>query len=137
MKIHLVNIPGIPTTDLFAIKALKVNDREAAVVTDLSECFEKDPNDYDKIMDNLEFVGQHKRPIAIRSRVKKSAIYDGVYEAKGGKMRVFFFYADEPNGPVVVCTNTYWKTNSSRKKQNRAFECCARLREEYLKAALH
>ena len=137
MRIQLVDIPGIPTTGQFAVKALALNNRPAEVLTYLTQRLETAPNDYHKIMDTLEIVSQHSRPVKIPNRVKKSAIYDGVYEAKGGKIRIFFFYADEPNGPVVICTNTYWKTNSSKKKQNRAFECCARLREEYLKAVPH
>ena len=41
-----------------------------------------------------------------------------------------FFY-DHSTQSAVVCTNTYWKTKSSEREQNNAFELCARLKKIY------
>ena len=49
---------------------------------------------------------------------------------RGGQARMFFFYTPDER-EIVVCTNQYLKTKSSKKEQDTAFELCERLRQIY------
>jgi len=136
MTVELVHIPGVtnPQQTRWQIRALKVNGRDL-VLGALVEWREKSPGDHKKIMKVLSMIGQVDR-IRNEKKVKKSSNpkHDGVYEIRAdkGSARLMFFYCEKTQA-AVICTNTYWKTKSSKKEQDQAFETCHKLKQIYEK----
>lgn len=134
MILKLIDIPGITAQDqlVWKVRILQINGRDL-VLPELLEWSKQSPDDYKKIMKVLKMVGVKNR-IQDEKKVKKSKNpkHDGVYEIRAdkGHARVMFFYDDKTQA-AVVCTNTYWKTKSSAKEQDKAFEQCNRLKKIY------
>ena len=132
MTAKLIQIPGIANHHqmVWQVRVLEIDGRNL-VLSDLAEWSKKSPGDYKKIMKVLFMVGQVDR-IRDEKKVKKSKNHDGVYEIRAdkGSARLMFFY-DHSTQSAVVCTNTYWKTKSSEREQDDAFEKCARLKKIY------
>ena len=134
MAVELIQIPGVTNHQqlVWQIRVLQINNRDL-VLGPLAEWERKSPGDYKKIMKVLSIIGQVDR-IRDEKKVKKSSNpkHDGVYEIRAdkGSARLMFFYC-EKNQAAVICTNTYWKTKSSRKEQDQAFENCHQLKQIY------
>jgi hypothetical protein len=134
MAVELIQIPGVTNHHqlVWQIRALQINGRNL-VLGPLAEWERKSPGDYKKIMKVLSNIGQVDR-IRDEKKVKKSSNtkHDGVYEIRAdkGSARLMFFYC-EIKQAVVICTNTYWKTKSSKKEQDQAFETCHKLKLIY------
>lgn len=134
MSVKLIDIPCITLHDqtVWKVRVLQINGRDL-VLPELLEWSKKLPDDYKKIMKVLKMVGQQIR-IRDEKKVKKSKNpkHDGVYEIRAdkGHARLMFFY-DDKSQSVVVCTNTYWKSKSSQKEQENAFDQCNRLKKHY------
>jgi putative component of toxin-antitoxin plasmid stabilization module len=134
MAVELIQIPGVTNHQqlVWQIRVLQIQGRNF-VLGPLVEWERKSPGDYKKIMKVLSIIGQVDR-IRDEKKVKKSSNpkHDGVYEIRAdkGSARLMFFYC-EKNQAAVICTNTYWKTKSSRKEQDQAFESCHQLKQIY------
>ena len=134
MAVELIQIPGVTNHHqlVWQIRALQFNSRNL-VLGPLAEWERKSPGDYKKIMKVLSIIGQVDR-IRDEKKVKKSSNtkHDGVYEIRAdkGSARLMFFYCERKQA-VVICTNTYWKTKSSKKEQDQAFETCHNLKQFY------
>jgi putative component of toxin-antitoxin plasmid stabilization module len=134
MAIELIQIPGVTNHDqiIWQVRVLQINGRNA-VLGPLIEWERKSPGDYKKIMKVLSIIGQVNR-VRDEKKVKKSANpkHDGVYEIRAdkGSARLMFFYCQKAQA-AVICTNTYWKTKSSKKEQDQAFETCHKLKQIY------
>ena len=134
MAVELIQIPGVTNHHqlVWQIRALQINGRNL-VLGPLAEWERKSPGDYKKIMKVISIIGQVDR-IRDEKKVKKSSNtkHDGVYEIRAdkGSARLMFFYF-EIKQAVVICTNTYWKTKSSKKEQDQAFETCHKLKLIY------
>ena len=134
MAIELIQFPGVTNHQqlVWQIRVLQINNRDL-VLGPLVEWERKSPGDYKKIMKVLSIIGQVNR-IRDEKKVKKSSNpkHDGVYEIRAdkGSARLMFFYCEKTQ-VAVICTNTYWKTKSSRKEQDQAFETCHKLKQIY------
>ncbi len=134
MAVELIQIPGVTNHHQLVrnIRVLQINNRNL-VLGPLAEWQRKSPGDYKKIMKVLSIIGQVDR-IRDEKKVKKSSNpkHDGVYEIRAdkGSARLMFFYCEQTHS-AVICTNTYWKTKSSRKEQDQAFETCHKLKQIY------
>ena len=134
MAIELIQFPGVTNHQqlVWQIRVLQINNRDL-VLGPLAEWERKSPGDYKKIMKVLSIIGQVNR-IRDEKKVKKSSNpkHDGVYEIRAdkGSARLMFFYCEKTQ-VAVICTNTYWKTKSSRKEQDQAFETCHKLKQIY------
>lgn len=134
MAVELVQIPGVTNHQqtFWQIRALQINGRNF-VLGPLVEWQQDSLGDYKKIMKVLAIIGQVDR-IRDEKKVKKSANpkHDGIYEIRAdkGHARLMFFYCEKSQS-AVICTNTYWKTKSSRKEQDQAFETCHQLKQIY------
>ena len=130
MAVELIQIPGVTNHHqlVWQIRALQINGRNL-VLGPLAEWERKSPGDYKKIMKVISIIGQVDR-IRDEKKVKKSSNtkHDGVYEIRADKGSAFYF---EIKQAVVICTNTYWKTKSSKKEQDQAFETCHKLKLIY------
>lgn len=134
MAVELIKIPGVSNHHqlVWNIRALQINGRNL-VLGSFAEWERKSPGDYKKIMKVLSIIGQVDR-IRDEKKVKKSSNpkHDGVYEIRAdkGSARLMFFYCENTQ-VAVICTNTYWKTKSSKKEQHQAFETCHKLKQIY------
>ena len=134
MAIELIQVPGVSNHHqlVWNIRALQINGRNL-VLGSLTEWERKSPGDYKKIMKVLSIIGQVDR-IRDEKKGKKSSNpkHDGVYEIRAdkGSARLMFFYCENIQA-AVICTNTYWKTKSSKKEQDQAFETCHKLKQIY------
>jgi putative component of toxin-antitoxin plasmid stabilization module len=134
MPLQLIQIPGVENRHqtIWEVRVLQVDGRDL-VLPELVKWSRSAPADYKKIMKVLQMIGQVDR-IRDEKKVKKSRNrkHDGVYEIRAdkGSARLMFFYC-KSSRTAVVCTNTYWKTKSSKGEQDNAFELCARLKEIY------
>lgn len=134
MAIELIQIPGVTNHHqlIWQVRALQINNRDL-VLGPLADWERKSPGDYKKIMKILSIIGQVDR-IRDEKKVKKSnnPKHDEVYEIRAdkGSARLMFFYCEKTQA-AVICANTYWKTKSSRKEQDQAFETCHRLKQLY------
>ena len=132
MSPKLIQIPGVANhhQTVWQVRVLEINGRDLVLPT-LAEWSKSSPADYKKIMKVLCMVGQVDR-IRDEKKVKKSKNHENIYEIRAdkGSARLMFFYCDGTQS-AVVCTNTYWKTKSSAREQNQAFERCASLKKFY------
>ena len=134
MAVELIQIPGVTNHHqlVWQIRVIQINGRNL-VLGPLAEWERKSPGDYKKIMKVLLNIGQVDR-IRDEKKVKKSSNpkHDGVYEIRADKgcARLMFFYCEKTQA-AVICTNTYWKTKSSKKEQDQAFEACHKLKQIY------
>jgi putative component of toxin-antitoxin plasmid stabilization module len=134
MSVELIQIPGVTNHQqlVWQVRVLQINNRNL-VLGPLAEWERKSPGDYRKIMKVLSMIGQVDR-IRDEKKVKKSSNpkHDGVYEIRAdkGSARLMFFYCEKTQA-AVICTNTYWKTKSSKKEQDQAFETCHILKQRY------
>lgn len=134
MAVELIQIPGVTNhhQHVWQVRVLQINGRDL-VLGSLAEWQRKSPGDYKKIMKVLSMIGQVDR-IRDEKKVKRSANpkHDGVYEIRAdkGSARLMFFYCEKTQA-AVICTNTYWKTKSSKKEQDQAFETCHKLKQIY------
>jgi hypothetical protein len=134
MLVELIQIPGVTNHQqlVWQIRVLQINNRNL-VLGPLAEWERKSPGDYRKIMKVLSMIDQVDR-IRDEKKVKKSSNpkHDGVYEIRAdkGSARLMFFYCEKTQA-AVICTNTYWKTKSSKKEQDQAFETCHILKQRY------
>ena len=127
---ELVRWPDLPDSGEFVyqIRMLSIRDRCTALDS-LIEMRIRHTVDYKKLLNSARYV--LTRPDSEDGiHVRASRRHRGVFELKGGQIRLFYFVSAE--GDVAVCTNVYWKAKSSRNEQNAAFEKCARLRMDYL-----
>ena len=114
------------------VRALCWNGR-SPVLKELADLQKRHPEDYRRLMAVVRLVAENQR-VANRNHVKPSKQFPGVFEMRGGGIRLFFFYTPDAD-EVVVCANSYWKAKPGRSEQHAAFERCARLRQAYLAAA--
>lgn len=132
MRIELVDIPDWEgkAQDAHPVKALWIGERSPVLIA-LNDWRRSAPNDYKKIMKALRHAALTRRPTNSNLVVRDKAGRN-VYElrAQGGNARLFYFYTDGAE-EIIVCANEYWKTKPSEAEQDRAFEKCARLRENY------
>jgi len=139
MQVELRDIPdlGKEFQTVHRIQSLEVNGKNLALAALLQwkrEC----PADWKKLMKAVRYVGTtERRNIANPRYVKKcdNPAYGDVYEARAdkGKPRLFFFY-DENDETIVICTNAYEKDDSRRGKsggQDAAFKLSAQMKEIY------
>jgi len=64
-----------------------------------------------------------------KARPGQKAHQKDVFELKGKFGRLLGFFSE--SGELIICTNTYWKTKSSKKEQNESFDKAARLKAVY------
>ena len=134
MKIDLIKIPGIANhhQTVWQIRVLEIDGRNLVLPT-LADWSNKHGTDYKKIMKTLMMIGQVDR-IRDEKKVKKSKNpkHHDVYEIRAdkGSARLMFFYCRKTQSSII-CTNTYWKTKSSEREQDNAFELCDRLKNIY------
>lgn len=139
MSIELIDIIGVKQEwqSEHRIKALEVNGT-AEVLAFLGKCEKDSRPDYIRLMTSLKIIGQNtKLDLSIRfiNRLKKSKRYDNVYEVLGHNARLFFFFHECTGTKTAVFTNGYWKTNASRRRQNRSgFDRCERFKNLYEQA---
>lgn len=98
----------------------------------LADLKAKHRDDYKKILKVIRLVGERDR-VRNEQHVKQSKKWPEIYEMRGGKARLFFFYSNYDN-QIVICTNVYHKRDDSKRLQDAGFEQCNRLRliyEEY------
>ncbi len=139
MRIELLDIPSLPDEfqTVHTVKALAVEGKCLAIAALLQwkrEC----PAAWKKLMKAVRYVGTTERRNIVNPKyVKKcdNPVYGDVYEARAdkGKPRLFFFY-DENDETIVICTNAYEKDDSRRGKsggQDAAFKLCAQMKEIY------
>ena len=134
MAIELIQIPGVTNHHqiIWQVRVLQIDGRNL-VLGHLAEWSRNSPADFKKIMKVLSMIGQVDR-IRDPKKVKKSENpkHDGIYEIRAdkGSARLMFFYCDK-NQSVVICTNTYWKTKSSKREQDQTFQTCSQLKKHY------
>jgi hypothetical protein len=134
MNAKLIQVPGVAhhQQTVWQIRVLEINGRDLVLPT-LAEWSKSSPADYKKIMKVLHMIGQVDR-IRDEKKVKKSKNpkHQDIYEIRAdkGSARLMFFYCKSSHS-AVICTNTYWKTKSSKSEQDAAFSHCARLKEYY------
>lgn len=130
---ELVDIEGIDlNTAMYDVKALQV-DGEAPALSALADWSEKEKSDFHSIVDGIRIVASVPRH-SVWQRKGVSADKKGrpIYElaARRKSARLFFFYVDIPQ-TVVVWLGSFWKPKGGR-KQDRAFDEAAEVRESYL-----
>jgi putative component of toxin-antitoxin plasmid stabilization module len=134
MAIRLIQIPGVTNHHqiIWQVRVLEIDGRNL-VLGPLAEWSKNSPSDFKKIMKVLSIIGQVDR-VRDEKKVKKSTNpkHDGVYEIRAdkGSARLMFFYCEKTRS-TIICTNTYWKTKSSRKEQDQAFDLCHKLKKIY------
>lgn len=106
MAIELIQVPGVTNQQQtrWLVRVLQIDGRDL-VLGSLADWQRKSPGDHKKIMKVLSMIGLVDR-ICDQKKVKKSQ-------------------------SAVICTNTYWKSKSSRQEQNQAFETCHKLKQIY------
>ena len=132
MKYELIEIPdlNIDATNKWKICALQIENRSPALNA-LIEWKRKRPDDFKKIISSMKLVAVNDR-VTDPKHVKKTSNpnkHGDVYEMRAhkGLARLFFFY-DEQNEKVVVCTNHHIKNKGD---QNAAFALCGLLKANY------
>lgn len=132
MKFELIEIPDVnlDATNKWKICALEINNR-SPILKALIEWKRKRPDDYKKIFCSMKLVAVNDRVVDPK-HVKKTSNpskHGDVYEMRAhkGLARLFFFY-DDQNERVVVCTNEYIKGKGD---QNNAFAQCGKLKRYY------
>lgn len=123
----------------YEFRALEINGRSrAAQILDIWR--EDEEKDYQKILKAAKLVGAG-RPVTNQSYVKADEKRSGVYEmrAPGASARLLFYYAAAYLGSrkkgVVILLDSYWKTKSSKREQERSFQTARLMRitaEEHL-----
>ena len=117
MNLELIQIPGVANhhQSFWLVRVLQI-DGKNLVLGPLVEWSRNSKSDYKKIMKVLTMIGQVHR-IWDQKKVKKSnnPKHEGVYEIRAHKdsARLMFFYCDKKQ-QVVICTNTYWKSKTSK-----------------------
>ena len=129
MQVRLVNIIPSAWETKHRVRALEVDGRSLAVAA-LADLVGHHQDDYKKVMRVLRLLAGNER-VRNENHVKRARDYPDIYEVRGGKARLFFFYTPGRDG-IVVCTNAYWKTKPSTSEQDAAFAMCGRLRQLYL-----
>lgn len=137
--VKLVDIPEklLPKNfqKIYKLKCLSVNGRSPAL-TMLVDWARRERADFNKIIKVLKMVSASKEPLKNPKHVKTGSkpTQKEIYEVRAdkGSARLFFFYVKPDE--IVICTNTYWKTDGSVAKQNSAFDVAAQMRELYLKS---
>lgn len=125
--IQLIPIEGVGGV-AHEVRALCI-DGKAPALEALEKWRRSSPGDHKQIMATMRMVANLKR-LRGSSRVSKDTTKGScLYEMKGGRGRVFFFYTDDDE--VVVCLSEYWKTDSSPKKQAKAFARARKLYERF------
>lgn len=132
MTFQLIDIPGFsqPTSSKWKIKALQINGVSPAIAA-LVEWEQTRQTDYKQILNVMKQVASHIR-VKNTNQVKKTANprkHGDIYEMRAhtNHARLFFFYDDE-NENVVVCTNAFVKGTGN---QNQAFAKCGTLKKYY------
>lgn len=132
MRFELVEIPDWEPAehDVHLVRALWCGERSPALQA-LRDWKRSAPKDYKKIMRALSHAATTKRPTNGKLVVRDKAGRD-IYElrAQGGNARLFYFYFEGAE-EIIVCANEYWKSKPSSVEQERAFDRCASLRENY------
>lgn len=139
MRLGLHDIPGLSDENqtVHRIKTLSVNEKDRAREA-LGRWRKASNADWKKLMRSIRYVGTTRREeIRNTKYVKKcdNPKYQDVYEfrAQKGKPRLFFFY-DQSDDTVVICTNDYEKDDSRRGKrggQDAAFGLCFEMKKLY------
>ncbi|MBI2422803.1 MAG: type II toxin-antitoxin system RelE/ParE family toxin [Candidatus Hydrogenedentes bacterium] len=114
------------------IRALSISGK-CRVLHDLSTYEKACPSDFKKLLRVMEAAATNRRvhnPI----HVKQSAKHPGIYEMRGGQLRLYFFYAPD-TGEAVICTNLFLK--SHKKLQNASMDKAAELRDLYFTSRGH
>ncbi len=134
MALQLLKIPGVEPEHETAVRIRALafvsgEETTSEVLSKLAEWSKSEPSDHKKIINAMKIAALTKRGLPISEKhVTKcgNSAYGDVYEfrANAGKPRVMFFYL-EPN--LIVCTNTFWKTNA-RENQDNAFKKCSQVR---------
>ena len=129
MKARLIEIPDVQVEweTEHRIRALEVNDRSPAL-TALRDWKRDSPADYKKIMATIKLVAGNDR--VRTSRVKRCWRAKELFEMRGDKARLFFFYTKDGDETVVV-VGSYWKTKASAREQNTAIDRAEKLRQVF------
>ncbi|MFP4166929.1 MAG: type II toxin-antitoxin system RelE/ParE family toxin [Opitutales bacterium] len=102
----------------------------------LADWSQHQKKDFKKIAKVIERVGQAHR-VRDEKHVKKSRNpkHENVYEIRAdkGHARLMFFYDDDAETAVFVCTNPCWKGSGN---QDQAFETCNQMKLAYEKQKL-
>lgn len=136
-KIKLVEFPekfGIKKEwqTEYKLRALMINNK-VPVIKEIEKIIKKDKNDYKKLVKNIKMQLNSKNILKNKRKVQKgkSEYQENIIEIKAtkGHSRLFgFIWNDE----LIICTNTYWKTTSKKKKQNKAFNRAAEMRDLFI-----
>jgi len=134
MQIRLLEIPGLDERDQTECKIRVLSiDGSDLVLGHLEQWRINQKEDFKKIMKVMKLAACHKR-VRNEKHVRKTGIKEQgpVYEMRAdkGHARLFFFY-DDTDDQLIVCTNTYWKGKGAKKAQHHAFEHCSKLRTIY------
>jgi len=117
----------------YQLRFLEINGR-AHALAELVELLKKDPQDVAKLMRNLHLQLKSKELLRNPKKVQrgKKPEQQQIFEVKAtcGHSRLFAFFS--PDGMLVICTNTYWKTSTDPKQQNKEFDKAAKLRQLFI-----
>ena len=113
------------------IKMLEINGK-CEVLENLVTYMEDDQKDFFKLINSIIMQLQTKRGLYSGSRLSRYTKNPKILEFKSikGHGRVFGFFSQEERS-IIICTNSYWKTTSKKKKQTQAFERADYLRNIY------
>lgn len=138
MRFDLDSVQGLASSDQthWKIKLLVIEtegQKKSPALDALESWARNQKSDFNKIIKVMKRVGQTTR-VRDPKHVKKSknSKHENVYEMRAdkGHARLMFFYSENDQAVVVVCTNPYWKGKGS---QDQAFELCDQLRRQYVK----
>ena len=121
--------PGI-SNGYFKFELLEI-DGSSDVFEELINLKKNSQKDFKKLMATLRLQVESDTLIKLPSRLKRGATNPEILEYKSnkGSYRLFGFLGMDNN--IIICTNTYNKTTSKKKKQNAAFEKAERLKQLY------
>lgn len=122
----------------YKMRCLSIGGKSPALEA-LVHWADREKADFKKIIKVLTLVCSSKEPVTNQKHVKvgKGKGQRDIYEARAdkGHARLFFFYLKPDE--IVVCTNDYWKSKTSRKEQNKAFKIAAEMRNLYYREVQH
>ena len=114
----------------FKFELLEING-SSKVLEELIKLRVNNQADFKKLMATLKLQVESETLLKLPSRLKRGATNPEILEYKSnkGSYRLFGFLGMDNN--IIICTNTYNKTTSKKKKQNAAFEKAERLKQLY------
>lgn len=122
------DIPGVKA-GIYNIKALIRND-VSETLEFLDNLKKSNRTEYKKLITSLNRVAKNGKrcgPKRFRSDAKGTGIYE--IKSANGIARVFCFFSKDNS--IIICWNTMTKNTGGTKAQNRAFEKCRQIRDEF------